>query len=144
MKQFEIITEIRNGSFSRNINRIREAIASFNGKTVTLIIKVNNKERSVQQNRYYFGVVVVIWRKLIQDEWGEFFSAQETHEFLKYNCNFLEKANRETGEFVRVSKSTKENTTVDQEEFHERCRRLAMDIFSCEIPLPNEQIKVKL
>lgn len=143
MKQFEIITDIKNGSFSRNINRIREAIASFNGKTVTLTIKVNSKERSVKQNRYYWGVIVVIWTKLIQDEWGDFYSSKETHEFLKYNCNYEEK-HTDTGEYVRMSKSTKENSTVDQEEFHEKCRRLALDMFNCEIPLPEEQIKIQL
>jgi hypothetical protein len=143
MKQFEIITEIKNGSFSRNINRIREAITSFNGKTVTLTIKVNSKERSVKQNRYYFGVIVVIWQKLLEQEWGEYLTAQEVHEFLKFNCNYEEK-HTDTGEYVRMSKSTKENSTTDQEEFHEKCRRLAMEIFTCEIPLPEEQIKIKL
>lgn len=144
MKQFEIITTVQNGSFKRNYNRIREAIRSFEGKTLTLTLKVNRKQRSNSQNRYYWGVIVVIWTKLIQDEWGEFYSAKDTHEFLKYNCNYEEKVVQETGEILRVSRSTKENTTVDQEEFHERARRLALEMFNCEIPLPNEQIEIEL
>lgn len=144
MKSFEIITDVKNGSFSRNINRIREALNSFNGKTVTLKIKVMAKERSVNQNRYYWGVIVVIWTKLIETEWQEFFTPQETHEFLKYNCNYDDKFVDETGEVVRISKSTKTNSTSDQEDFHAGCRRLAMEMFDCEIPLPNEQIEIKL
>ena len=83
MKSFEIITDVRNGSFNRNINRIREAIRSYEGKTLTLSLKVARKERSNQQNSYYWAVIVVIWKKLIQDEWGEFFTSKEVHEFLK-------------------------------------------------------------
>ena len=144
MKQFEIITDIKNGSFKRNMNRIKEAIHSFEGKTLTLTLKVNRKERSNNQNAYYWAVIVVIWTKLIQDEWGEFYSSKDTHEFLKYNCNYEEKVVEETGEVLRISRSTKENTTVDQEEFHSRARQLALEMFNTEIPLPNEQIKVKL
>jgi hypothetical protein len=144
MKQFEIVTTVLNGSFKRNSNRIREVIRALEGKTLTLTFKVHRKERSIQQNRYYWGVIIPIWSKLIQDEWGEFYNAKDTHEFLKYNCNYEEKIVEETGEILRVSKSTKENTTVDQEEFHERARRLAMEIFNCEIPLPNEQIEIEL
>lgn len=144
MKSFEIVTSVKNGSFSRNINRIREAIASYEGKTLTLTLKVRRKERSTKQNSYYWAVIVVIWKRLIQDEWGEFFTSQEVHEFLKYNCNYIEHADTETGEFVRVSKSTKENSTVEQEEFHMSARHLAFSMFKCVIPEPEEQIKIEL
>jgi len=144
MKSFETITTIKNGSFKRNMNRIQEAMHSFEGKTLTLSLKVSRKERSNNQNAYYWAVIVVIWTKLIQDEWGEFYSAMDTHDFLKYNCNYEEKVVHDTGEILRMSKSTKENTTVDQEEFHERARRLAMEMFNTEIPLPKEQTTMKL
>ena len=144
MKSFEIITDVKNGSFSRNQNLIREAIRSYEGKSLTLSLKLARKERSLNQNNYYWAVIVVIWRKLIQDEWGEFFNSKETHEFLKYNCNYIEKLDESTGEILRVSKSTKENSTVEQEEFHMAARELAYRMFNCEIPLPNEQLEVEL
>ena len=144
MKSFEIITDVKNGSLKRNRNRIREAIRSFEGKTITLSIKTKGKERSNMQNSYYWAVIVVIWRKLIQDEWGEFMTSKEVHEFLKYNCNYIEKIDTETGEILRVSKSTKENSTTEQEEFHLKARLLAETMFNCEIPLPEEQIKIEL
>ena len=144
MKSFEITTDVKNGSFSRNQNRIREAIRSYEGKTLTLTLKVSRKERSISQNNYYWAVIVVIWRKLIQDEWGEFLTSKEVHEFLKYNCNYIEHVDTNTGEILRVSKSTKENSTVEQEEFHSRARQLAQSMFNTEIPLPNEQIEIEL
>lgn len=144
MKTFEIVTDVKDGKFHRNQNRIREAMASFNEKTVILTIQVQGKERTPKQNSYYWAVIVVIWQKLIETEWVEFFTLKEVHEFLKYNCNYMEKVNEETGEFIHFAKSTKSNTTTDQEEFHEKCRRLAMDMFNTEIPLPKEQIKLEL
>lgn len=144
MKSFEIVTDVKNGSFSRNMNRIREAIRSYEGKTITLTIKVKRKQRSVKQNSYYWAVIVVIWRKIIQDEWGEFYSAADTHEFLKYNCNYVEKVNTDTGEVIRASKSTKENSTSEQEDFHLAARQLAETMFNVIIPLPEEQIKIDL
>ena len=144
MKSFEIITNVKDGNFSRNINRIREAIRSYEGKTITLSIKLARKERSLNQNNYYWAVIVKIWQKLIEDEWGEFFSSKEVHEFLKYNCNYIEHVDEETGEILRVSKSTKENSTTEQEEFHHRARQLAYTMFGTVIPLPNEQIEIEL
>lgn len=144
MKSFEIITTIKDGSFGRNANRIREALRSYEGKTITLSVKLARKERSINQNNYYWAVIVHIWQKLILEEWGEAFSLKEVHEFLKYNCNYIEHINEDTGEILRVSKSTKENSTTEQEEFHLRARRLALEMFGVEIPLPNEQISIQL
>jgi hypothetical protein len=144
MKVFEITTSVKHGLFSRNVNRIKDAIATFEGKTVTLSIKALGKERTPKQNGYYWAVIIIIWQKIIQDEWGEFLSINEVHEFLKYNCNYIEQVDEETGQYVRLGKSTTENTTTDQEEFHEKCRRLALDMFNTEIPIPSEQIKIKL
>lgn len=144
MKSIEITTSIVNGRFKRNQNLVNDAIRSFEGKTITITLKVQRKERSISQNNYYWGVIVTIWRKLIQTEWGEFFSIDETHEFLKYNCNYIEKVDENTGEIIRLSKSTKDNSTTEQEEFHSRARTLAYEYFQCEIPLPKEQIKFEL
>ena len=144
MKQFEAITTIEDGAFKRNSNRIREALRALNGKKVELTLKVIRKERSLSQNGYYWAVIVPIWTKLIEKEWGEFFNSKETHEFLKYNCNYEEKYVEETGEIFRAAKSTKENSTVEQEEFHSKARQLALTNFNVDIPLPEEQVKIKL
>jgi hypothetical protein len=105
-------------------------------------MQVARKQRSNNQNAYYHGVIVSIWQNILLTEWGDHYSKQETHEFLKYNCNYIEKVNEQTGEIVRMSKSTTENTTTDQEIFHDRCRKLALEMFGVEIKLPNEAIEM--
>lgn len=142
VKKIEITTSIVNGKIKRNSKLVIDAFKSFEGKNLTLILKPLRNTRSVNQNAYYWGVVISIWQNILKTEWGEFYSKEEVHEFLKYNCNYLEKVNENTGECIRFSKSTTQNTTTEQEEFHLRTRQLAEEMFSVLIPLPNEQIKI--
>ena len=144
MKKFEITTSIVNGKIKRNAKTVISAFKSFEGKNLVLILKPLRKTRSISQNAYYWGVVIPIWQNILQSEWGEFYSKEETHEFLKYNCNYVEKVNMGTGEIIRLSKSTTQNSTTDQEEFHLKCRQLAEEMFSVIIALPNEQILIEL
>ena len=144
MKRVEIITSIYNGKIKRNARTVIDAFKSFEGKNLTLVLMPLKKQRSVSQNSYYWGVIIPIWQNILKTEWGEFYSKEETHEFLKYNCNYLEKVNTDTGEIIRLSKSTTQNTTSDQEDFHLKCRQLAEEMFSVIIPLPNEQITIEL
>ena len=143
MKKITITTEIAHGKFQRNRNRIMLAIRAFEGKIVDLTIRRATKQRSENQNRYYWGVIVPIWQDLLLKEWGELRNKEYTHEFLKANCGYEERVNEATGEILRVPKSTTENTTVEQEEYHTACRLLAHDMFGVEIPLPNEQLKLE-
>ena len=91
------------------------------------------------QNAYYWGVIVNIWQDIIKDEWAEFWDIDTVHNFLKDNFNSIEVVNESTGEVFRKQKSTTENSTADQEEYHSRCRDAAWNNFSVEIPLPNSQ-----
>ena len=140
MKKAEIITDVNNGTLRRNRNLIKKVIGMFEGKTILITIQLNRKRRSNNQNSYYWGVIIPLWQNILLTEWGEPYSSEETHEFLKYNCNFTEKVNESTGEILRLSKSTKENSTTDQEEMHLRARHLAKEMFNVEIPLPGEQL----
>ena len=144
MKKIEITTSIVNGKIKRNAKTVIDAFKAFEGKNLTLILMPLKKQRSVSQNAYYWGVVIPIWQNILKTEWGEFYSKEETHDFLKYNCNFVEKVNTDTGEIIRLSKSTTQNSTTDQEEFHLKCRQLAEEMFNVMIPLPNEQIQINL
>jgi hypothetical protein len=144
MKKIEITTSIINGKIKRNKNIVIDAFKTFEGKEFTLILKPFRKLRSNNQNAYYWGLVIPIWQKIIQDEWGEYYSKEEIHEFLKYNCNYIEKVNESTGEILRLSKSTTENSTTDQEAFHTQARNIAFEMFNIEIPLPNTQTQIEI
>lgn len=82
--------------------------------------------RSLQQNKYYWGVVV----KILSQHTG--YTSDETHQelarmFLKYENN---------GKlFVR---STTKLNTAEFEKFTESCRQWAASEMSVHIPLPNE------
>ena len=144
MKKIEIISSVENGKLVRNRNRLLQAFKSFEGKVIVITVKRRSNARSSNQNRYYWGVIVPIWQEIILTEWGEIWSKEETHEFLKYNCNYIEKVNESTGEIIRVSKSTTENSTTDSEMMHKQARDLAYEMFNVTIPLPNEQINIEL
>jgi hypothetical protein len=94
--------------------------------------------RSNQQNRYYWGVIVEAFRYGVQQQWGDYIGKQEAHETLKSNCLYTERINEDTGEVLRIIGSTSENDTGEQEVYHEKCRRLIMDYFGIEVPLPVE------
>jgi hypothetical protein len=142
MKKIEIDTKVINGRMSQNRPLILKALKAFEGINITVTIAKRKKKRSTNQNSYYWAVIVPFWKQIFLDEWGEVYSQSQTHEFLKYNCNFVEKINKETGEIIRVSKSTTENSTTDQELMCKQARDLALEMFNIEIPLPNTQMDI--
>lgn len=139
-----ITTEVKNGKLTRNRKMIMDVIASFEGKVIEITIQKKRKRRSNPQNRYYWGVIVPIWRNLLLNEWGEVHTSESTHEFLKMNFGYNERVDETTGEIFRSPRSTTENSTVEMEEYHELLRQKAMEMFGAVIPLPNEQIELSL
>lgn len=118
------------------------------GKYTPVIISVKRKyrQRTNPENAYYWGVVVFIARQCLQDVWGQELSDEETHYTLKFYCNAEEHINESTGEIFRVPKSTRTLTTVEFEEYLDRCRAWIEEMFSTpvnlvRVPLPNEQLE---
>lgn len=131
---------IKNFKFASNINIIANILKGHEGNTIDVTFKKRRNKRSNKQNKYYWSIIVVIFQNCILEEWGEVKTKQEVHEFLKYNCNYEEKVNEDTGEVLRVVISTTENTTSEQEVYHTRCRNLCKEFFNTDIPLPNEEV----
>ena len=48
------------------------------------------------------------------------------------------------GKVVKMRKTTTENSTTMQEEYHEQCRQFAAEYLNIEIPLPNEKLTLNL
>ena len=144
MRKITIHSHVSNGYLKRNRNLIIDAINSFEGKDVLVTFEKVSKKRSNNQNAYYHGVIIPILQNCFKEHWGEVWSRQKTHDFCKMQFNFFEKVNEETGEIVRVPKSTTENTTTAQEEYHEEIRKFALEWFGTEIPMPNENLTLEL
>lgn len=135
--------QIKDRKFVSNQNTINNILDAYNGHKINITFSKRSNKRSNYQNSYYWAVIIPIFKNSIKEEWGEIWSIKETHEFLKSNCNYIEFVNEETGEIIRKVRSTTENTTTIQEEFHEKCRQLCHSFFNTEIPLPNKNLKIE-
>ena len=140
--KLQILTTVQNGNLKRNRNLVIDAIRSFEGKGLLLTFEKPTKKRSNNQNSYYWGVLIPITQEAIRNEWGEVYSADMCHELLKAKFLYYEKVNEQTGEIIRLPKSTTENTTTTQEEYHSKIREFLREWFNVTAPLPNEELRL--
>ena len=143
MESISITSEVKNGRLTRNRSLLTDAVKSFEGKTIEIIVKRKRKTSSDPQRKYYWAVLIPIIKQAIKYQWGEIYSKEQTNEFLKMQFAFDEKVNEATGEILRIPKSpTNQMSAFQREIFHEQCRNLAKEYFGVIIPLPNEDLQI--
>jgi len=108
--------------------KLIDYIRSLKPGTYDIIIRKPKKIRSLEQNRYYWGVII----KILAETWG--WDAEELHEVLKFKFN---KIPGENGLPDRPG-STTDLSTIDFENYLEEIRRWALTEYQIYIPLPNE------
>ena len=141
MRSYESNGTIKDGVLSiRNRKLFDKALLSIGDCEVEIKVSKKFRKRTSPQNRYYWSVIVLYWSEILSQENGEQITKAMTHEFLKSNFNYTEMVNEFTGEVLRMPKSTTENKTFEMEEFHDICRKKALEFFNVVIPLPNEQL----
>ena len=140
MNSITITSKVDQGRLVRNKGKIKNAIQHFEGKEVELVIRKKKRQRTTPQNAYYFGVIIPITINAINDEWGEIWGIDKTHDFYKQMFLYEEKVNEQTSEVIKIPKSSTENTTIEQEEFHLQCKEFLKEWFNVDVPLPNEGI----
>lgn len=123
---------------------VLKAIESFNDKELILTFDKPKKKRSNSQNAYYWGILIPLTQKGIFETWGEVYSIDKTHSYLKENFCFYEKVNESTGEIIKVPKSTTENTTTEMEVYHSEIRNHLQEWFNITAPLPNEDLTLSI
>ncbi len=101
-----------------------------------MLLKKNKAQRTLQQSRYYFGVVLAY----LSEETG--FTKDEAHQlmqrmFLKYAKDVSDGTSEM---FVR---STTSLNTVEMNEYIEQIRIFAVSELGCYIPEPNEIVYEK-
>ena len=107
------------------------------------LVEINyTDKRSDPQNRYYWGLVVPIVQKGINDL-GTELTRDETHEFLKARFNSEGIVNNNTGEVVEVPKSTTRLSKFQFMEYIERIQRFAAEFLSIVIPDPGTQTEIE-
>lgn len=133
-----------NGNLKKNRKFIADAIKSFSGKEIEIIIKRKYKQRSTVQNAFYWGITLPFFQNLFREAWGEIRPIEEIHEILKATCNYIEIPNPATGEVQRIPKSTTELTTSGWMDFELQMDQFARDFFNATLPRPNEQTTLEL
>jgi hypothetical protein len=106
--------------------RYQTYIKSIGNRKVVMVLKTPKKPRSLNQNDYYWAVVV----QMIADETG--FTPDEAHEAIKWL--FLRK---QLGNIFTV-RSTSILNTIEFENYVEQVRIWAQTELNIKIPLPNE------
>ncbi len=108
-------------------------------KHIELEIKVRRKQRSTQQNKYYWPVVVGMVCEALR-HLGHDVDEQETHELLKSKFNSEKIVNDETGEVLEIPKSTARLNTVEMMDYIAKIQMWAAEFLNIVIPDPDTQV----
>lgn len=114
------------------LDKVFEQIEDLPEGKYTVYVLDNKPNRSLQQNRYYFGVVL----RALKEHTG--ISVDDLHDLLKFRFN--PKLIQFSGiEETKIGGSTKDLTTEAFMEYIERVRLWALeDLDGLYIPLPQE------
>ena len=126
----DIVVDFDNQESKQNLYKV---LKLKKGVHLVKIVR-KSKKRSVDQNAYYWGVVLMY----IGSEIG--YTKEESHEAMGRIFLSYEKANAKTGEIERFVRSTTELSTVEFEEYLEKIRQYCIQELDILIPLPNEVI----
>ena len=141
---YEIRSEVKNGTLTRNVNLIKDAIATFEGKQIVIKIEKFKKKRSTQQNRFYFGIVVPIVQNCLKEA-GHIMTNESTHDLIK--LKFLKETlfvNETTGEVIERIKSTTELSTSQFMDLLAEINNFTFEYFGVSLPSPNDDLTLKL
>ena len=141
---YEIISEVKNGSLTRNRNLIKDAIATFEGKQIVIKIEKFKKKRSTQQNRFYYGVIIPIVQNCLKEA-GHVMTNESTHDLIK--LKFLKETlfvNETTGEVIERIKSTTELSTSQFMDLLAEINNFTFEYFGIILPSPNDDLTLKL
>ena len=110
-------------------DNFQSKLDKFSGKEIELWIGPRGYARSLNQNNYYWGVII----EMISKETGH--TPNEIHSFMKEM--FLKKWITFKGKGIKIIRSTTELDKAEFEEYQEKIRQWAAVELSLNIPLPN-------
>lgn len=113
-------------------------VAALSCKEVSITIEKKKKQRSNEQNRYYWGCLIPIVQAGLKDM-GHEVGINDTHEFLKANFCKKEIVDENSGEIYSMPQSTTELTTTGFMDFIAAVQKFGAEFLNINIPAPNEQ-----
>lgn len=105
-------------------------IATHQNRGVQVVIKKRKRQRSKNQNDYYWAVIV----DMVAEAMG--ITPKQANEFLK--SEFLTVGIERNGKRWEVTRSSSDLSTVEFEEYCQNCRMWASAELGIYIPEPNE------
>jgi len=144
--KYQIRSNVINGNLKRNREQIKQAIAEFEGKEVIISIDKAKKNRSNNQNSYYWGVVIPIVQSGLKDATGEFRSSDSIHYgiLLPLFAPSNEIVNIDSGQVLSEKISSSEMSTVQFMEYILEVQKWSAEFLGVDIPNPNEEILLNL
>ena len=130
--------EVQNGKLiADDPELLKAAFRCHERKRVQVEVKRWHKSRSLNQNAYYWKIIVA----LVMDAMGDD-DPEAVHEVLKFECNYEMRAYGKGSDRkeYRYPLSTANLDTAQFEAYAERCRKHAAQFFGIYIPLPNEVV----
>ena len=128
--------------------RMRKEISkAFAGKKIRVLVEQARKERSSEQNRYYWGVVIPCVLQGFIDAGNDLQTANPEHaelihEYLKARFAPPLLAVDAHGEEHRMPPTTTAMTTSEFMDYLAQVQRFAAEYLNTTIPEPNEQLSI--
>jgi hypothetical protein len=139
--KIEITTSVVNGLFKRNRNLVLNAIQTFNNKDVVISFSKPKKNRSNNQNRYYWGLVLPLIQNGLLEATGELRSVDNIHYkiLLPLFAPTNEIVNKDTGECIVERLTSSDLTTTQFCEYILEIQKWSAEFLGIDIPSPNEE-----
>ena len=109
-------------------DHFRVHLSRYEGQPVEVVLRRKKSQRSIQQNRAYFGIAV----EILCERTG--FTREEMHDALK--VKFASRVDEKTG--LTIVESTADMDTVRFCQYYKEIQRWAIEFLNVFIPDPNE------
>lgn len=146
MKKITLISSVVNGALKRNRNLIKSAIQSFEGKDIEITIQRKRKNRSNNQNAYYWGCVLPLVQQGLIDATGETRDLNSIHYQILLPLLSVDRdiINTDTGQVISEKITSSEMTTTEFMEYISSIQKWSAEFLNIYIPDPNQDIKIHL
>ena len=115
-----------------------QQLQNFEGQDVEVEIRKRKKQRSGNQNRFYFGVILPEIREALIDAGYFMQNNEQVHELLKFKFLKATVTNEDTGEIIETLGSTKDMSTSEFETYLTAIRVWAAEYLNVTLSIPNE------
>jgi RNA-binding protein YhbY len=123
-----------------NLPQLQALFSELKDGEYLLTIK-NIRKRTLQQNAYYWGVVVPLVKKALRDAgFDEVDDNEAAHEVMKVLFLKREIVNKQTGEMISLPVSSTKLTVPEFNEYLEKVCKWAAEYLDTVIPSPNSAL----